>query len=106
AFVTGLGGHGNGGVLQLLGAGLSSRQLGSRLSLQLGATGFHGSQVVLGGRQGFALRDQEVTAVTGTHVNDGTQVTQILDLLKQNDLHDGSPGDQLSWLSENGSRAR
>src|SRR5690606_30429291 len=106
AFIARLGSQANRGAIQLLATGLSSSQLLCSLSVQLGTTGFNGGQIVLGRRQCFTLRDQEVTAITGAHINNGTQIAQVFDFLEQNNLHDLSPRTQLSWLSENGSRAR
>src|SRR5690606_606641 len=60
--------------------------LGSQF-FQLGATGFERGNVLGSSRGSFALRQQVVTAVTGTYIHLVAQVAQVGDFFQQDDFH-------------------
>jgi hypothetical protein len=53
----------------------------------LGAFGFKALSICFGCPKSLALRDEEVTRITGFHIDEIAHLTQFFDTLKKNDLH-------------------
>src|SRR6218665_2066889 len=95
AFVAGLGSDDHSQCGSALTTGLSISQTSSGPGFQFSATGIKVSHVLFSCGNSLALRNQEITAITGLYIDLGTQSTEVLDLLKQNDFHHSSPGLQV-----------
>src|SRR3990167_913073 len=87
AFIARGSGDGDFQFSQLSSAGFSvSFLLGSQF-FQLGATRFKRSNVCRSSGSGFALRQQEVTTVTGLNIHFIAQVAQVGDFFQQDQFH-------------------
>ena len=74
-------------AFELAGARLRGIELLARGLLDFGATRFELRDVVRGGQRRLALRQQEVAAVAGLHLDAIADVAEVRDLLQQNDFH-------------------
>src|SRR5690606_4077539 len=87
AFFTSLGGDGEGSTFQSLGASLGSGQLISSSLFQFSATLFKRLYVYFRGRHSLAVRQQEITTVTGLNFYLVAQGAKVCYFLEQNNFH-------------------
>ncbi len=57
-------------------------------AFEFGTASFEFFDRSLGRTLGVALGDQEVTGIAILNLNDGTEITEVIDLFEKNDLHD------------------
>src|SRR5690554_1063833 len=87
AFITCLGGDSEGSTFQSLGTSLGSSQLLSSSFFQLSATLFERLYVCSRGRNSLAIRQQEITTVTGLNLYLVAQRAKVCYFLEQNNFH-------------------
>ena len=75
-------------AVELLGRFLGLGNAFGLETFEFGAAGFKFRDRSLGGTLGVALGDQEVTSIAILNLNDGTEITEVIDLFEKNDLHD------------------